>query len=337
MAVGAAYLPVRLQSKVRMSSNPTAASQTQATAAPQPLQTLTELPTHYKAVLLDQFGVLHDGIKPYPGAIEAVNYLHDRGLHLLIISNSSRRSHGALGNLKRMGFDSAKFSGVITSGEVTFQHLLKANTSPRTCLHFTWSSRGAISLEGLNLKVTTDPLQCDFILAHGTEALGTDTDGSSAQPIPLDEMKRLLKIAASREGPPVLIVANPDVVTVHGGDLRVMPGTLARYYQHLTGDVASVQLMGKPSPVIYAEALTLLDSTVCYKKNVIAIGDSLEHDIAGASAADIDSLFIAGGIHAEEVKLQTSGSWDDESLQALSSKYEAYPSFITSYFRTTIL
>ncbi len=46
-----------------------------------------------KAVLLDQFGVLHDGREAYPQAIEAVRYLReDCGMRLLILSNSSRRA-----------------------------------------------------------------------------------------------------------------------------------------------------------------------------------------------------------------------------------------------------
>lgn len=46
-----------------------------------------------QAILLDQFGVLHDGQKPYPGSIEAVKALADSGRKVLIISNSSRRMH----------------------------------------------------------------------------------------------------------------------------------------------------------------------------------------------------------------------------------------------------
>ena len=46
-----------------------------------------------QAILLDQFGVLHDGQNPYPGAIEAVTALADSGRSVLIISNSSRRMH----------------------------------------------------------------------------------------------------------------------------------------------------------------------------------------------------------------------------------------------------
>lgn len=56
------------------------------------LISLIDIPLSYKGVFLDQFGVLHDGTKPYPGAIEGVQYLADRGMKLLIISNSSRRT-----------------------------------------------------------------------------------------------------------------------------------------------------------------------------------------------------------------------------------------------------
>lgn len=108
--------------------------------------------------------VLHDGVKPYPGAIEAVSQLAAAGVRLLIISNSSRRSAGALGNLARLGFDPACFHGVVTSGEVAHAHLTQRPDAwwqglGTRCLHFTWGQRGAISLEGLGLEVTTDAEQ----------------------------------------------------------------------------------------------------------------------------------------------------------------------------------
>ncbi|EFN54474.1 hypothetical protein CHLNCDRAFT_11074, partial [Chlorella variabilis] len=251
--------------------------------------------------LLDQFGVLHDGEKPYPGAIEAVAQLAARGMKLLIISNSSRRSAGALKNLERMGFDPACFAGVVTSGEVTHRHLSQRPDAwwaalGRRCLHFTWAARGAISLEGLGLEVTDDPQQADFILAHGTEAVGTSVDGSGAAPCGLEGMRELLDACAARGGVP-MVVANPDVVTVAGTELRVMPGTLARHYASRGSQVV---LMGKPAPAIYSAALELLQLP---PGEVVAVGDSLEHDIGGAQAAGVDALFVLGGIHREDVQL----------------------------------
>ena len=37
------------------------------------------------------------------------------------------------------------------------------------------------------------------------------------------------------------------------------------------------------------------------RSRILAVGDSLRTDIAGAAGAGIDSLLIAGGIHAEEL------------------------------------
>ncbi|GFR42665.1 hypothetical protein Agub_g3602, partial [Astrephomene gubernaculifera] len=95
--------------------------------------------------------------------------------------------------------------------------------------------------------------------------------------------------------PPPLIVANPDVVTVDGSQLVPMPGSLAAVYGGAGGRVV---LMGKPAALIYSAAGAALGLG---PGELLAVGDSLEHDIAGAAAAGIDSLLIAGGIHAGEL------------------------------------
>ncbi|KAL4539411.1 hypothetical protein Ndes2437B_g02211 [Nannochloris sp. 'desiccata'] len=309
------------------------------------LTSLRDIPLSYKGVFLDQFGVLHDGTTPYPGAIEGVQYLADRGMKLLIISNSSRRSSGALDNLERMGFPRDAFCGVITSGEVTHDALENRRTqfwqSRKKCIHLTWGARGAISLENLGIDVTLDPEDADCIIAHGTEALGTETTGTETIPTSLEKIKTVLTACAAlrrqdENSSIPMIVANPDVVTVHGTELRTMPGTLAKWYQELGGEV---HLMGKPASVIYQGALQMLDLPA---ENVLAIGDSLEHDIAGAMGAGVDSLFVGGGIHAVELdidqqgKIKITGSVDEGEDETLLSevchRFGAHPQFYIDYF-----
>ena len=160
-------------------------------------------------------------------------------------------------------------------------------------------------------QVVQDPNEAEFVLAHGTEALG---GGDFREPLPCSvaEMESLLERCARRTDRRVpLIVANPDFVTVDGRDLRVMPGSLGRFYQRLGGQVrqgrqmgpcmidmppagplrcrsvvCSVQvlIMGKPDPVIYRAAEALLPAGA----PCVAIGDSLEHDIAGTTSAYFD-------------------------------------------------
>ena len=293
-----------------------------------------------RAVLLDQFGVLHDGQKLYPGAREAVEYLHrECGLRVLIVSNSSRRSSGALRNLEKKGIDITCIEDVITSGEVTWSALSAAPREDafrglRRCVHFTWGDRGAISLEGLDVEVVgRDVGRADFILAHGTEAVGT-ADGPSA--CSLDEMNALLEQAAGAGLP--MLVANPDLVTVDGPELRVMPGTLARHYERIGG--GAVYRMGKPDRRIYEEALRMLGLEA---SEMIMIGDSLEHDIFGAASMSIDSIFIAGGIH-KDVAMTASGdgdgdngdgerSIDEAGVDRLCREFACRPTFVLPRFR----
>eukprot|EP00873_Tetraselmis_striata_P044413 jgi/Tetstr1/464677/TSEL_009429.t1 len=289
------------------------------------LSGVRELATRYKGVLLDQFGVLHDGKRPYPHALPAVRQMAEQGQRLLILSNSSRRawSSGALGKLAAMGFEETAFVGAITSGEVTHQSLAN-RSSPwwealgSRCLHVTWGARGAISLEGLALQVTPKPNEAQFVLAHGTEAVGMG-DGKAPEPRSLAALKNLLQEAAGHKLP--MVVANPDIVTVSGSDLVTMPGTLAQWYDEFGGEV---HLMGKPAPVIYEGAMALLGLDAA---EILAVGDSLEHDIRGAQSAGVASAFICAGIHADET-LTADGDINMDGLLRLCEKHSAWPDYV---------
>jgi len=262
----------------------------------------------YDVWLLDQFGVLHDGIDAYPRAVEACRRLSASGKKLLVISNSSRRATTTLGKLGRMGFDSRWFSGAVTSGELAHARLSGEvedarfdRLRHRRVLWMTWAERGAPgtspSLEGLGLEPVEDATRCDFVLVHGTEAVGGEA-GAPSRRASLDELKELLRIASARRV--TLVCANPDLVTVAGAGsaaLAVMPGTLAKFYEELGG--GPVIYTGKPDPAIYAAALALVPGAD--RSRCVAVGDSLAHDVRGAQACGVDSVFVAGGIHAREL------------------------------------
>ena len=69
---------------------------------------------------------------------------------------------------------------------------------------------------------------------------------------------------------------------------------------------------GKPYPSVYDSCLGLLG--IGDKRRILAIGDSLRTDIAGAAAGGIDSVFITGGIHAAE--FSSNGTLDAERVTA---------------------
>ena len=307
---------------------------------------LASVADKYDVFLLDQFGVLHDGKNPYPGAIDAARALASMGKSY-IISNSSRESSGTIEKLTAMGFNAAWFAGAKTSGDCAKAFILAAaadamdvvsnGTSLPTsdvksscpvrdaivrgverrgkakCAHVTWSARGAITL-GDDVNAVIDVVDAasdddiDFILIHGTEAFGRG-DGADAIETPIDDIKAFVERSARRRVP--VVVANPDFVTVSGDALVTMPGTLGKWYTDAfeCADAASsassyVRLMGKPDAIIYDALLRDVEQTAgtsVDKTRVLAVGDSLEHDIVGASRAGIDALFIRDGIHAADV------------------------------------
>ncbi|XVF84262.1 hypothetical protein PTKIN_Ptkin17bG0019100 [Pterospermum kingtungense] len=292
------------------------------------LQHLAET-RRFKAWFLDQFGVLHDGKQPYPGAILTLEKLATTGAKMVIISNSSRRAINTMERMKSLGFDPSLFVGAITSGELTHQYLQRRDDAwfaalGRSCIHMTWSDRGAISLEGLGLQVVENVEEADFILAHGTEALGLPS--GSVRPMNLEGLEKILEQCVTRKIP--MVVANPDFVTVESRALSIMPGTLAAKYEKLGGEV---KWMGKPDKIIYESAMAMVGVDA---SDSIAVGDSLHHDIKGANAAGIQSAFITGGIHATELGLNTFGQVADlSSVQTLASKYDAYPTYVLPAFK----
>ncbi|CAK9166348.1 unnamed protein product [Ilex paraguariensis] len=178
----------------------------------------------FKAWFLDQFGVLHDGKQPYPGAISTLEKLATSGAKMVIISNSSRRASTTMEKLKSLGFDPSLFVGAITSGELTYQHLQRREDDwfeklGSCCIHMTWNDRGAVSLEGLGLRVVEYVEEAEFVLAHGTEALGLSS--GAAVPMKLEDLEKILEQCAAKRIP--MVVANPDFVTVEARALRVMP------------------------------------------------------------------------------------------------------------------
>lgn len=176
--------------------------------------------------LLDQYGVLHDGKRPYNGAVEAVKGLNESGESMVIISNSSRRASHAEARLDEMGFKREWFQGFVTSGEMAHNLVMNREfpvpEKASKVVHLTWSARGAagVDFDALGLE-PSQPEEADFVLAHGCEAL--DTGGGPVE-MDLDSLSALaLSPCAQRNLP--MVVANPDMETVTGdGHKFPMPG-----------------------------------------------------------------------------------------------------------------
>ena len=109
-----------------------------------------------------------------------------------------------------------------------------------------------------------------------------------------------------------MICANPDLQVIRGGVRVLCAGSLALRYQELGGDVRSI---GKPDPAIYQPVLQRLGLPV---ERVLAVGDALHTDIAGAAAVDIAACWVLGGIHGEALA-DGSGRYDLARAEAAAN------------------
>jgi HAD superfamily hydrolase (TIGR01459 family) len=223
---------------------------------------LSAIVDRYDAFLIDQFGVLRDGRGPYPAAPETLSALKARGSKIIILSNSGKRSQENSVRLAATGFDASSWDWFLTSGETAWWMMQKEASHTGKCLLI--SRDGDISpLKGLDIERTDEAEEADIVLIAASEG---DVH-------PLAHYQALLEPATKRGTP--CLCTNPD---------RVM----------LTPEGGTAFGAGKPFPDIYDLALEFLGDMP--RDRVCCIGDSVEHDIAGAAGAGFASVLVTTGI-----------------------------------------
>jgi len=280
---------------------------------------ISALAQRYDGFLLDQWGVLHDGSTPYPAAQDCLQRLRAAGKAIIILSNSGRRGHENEAVLAKMGFARALYDEVVSAGDDA-REALGERAEPgygglgRRCLLLARTGEEDLAA-GLGLQLTDDVSQADFILTMSMDPAYQSVAG----------WLPMLRAGAARGLP--MICANPDRHRVHAdGRLLEAPGLVARAYEELGG---AVHYHGKPQPRIYRTCLRKLGLPAA---RLAAIGDSLEHDIGGASAAGLDSVFIAAGIHRQDVSWPAAGRLDAESCERLFRRSGRHPSYCLPAF-----
>lgn len=265
----------------------------------------------YDGFLLDQWGVLHDGTTPYPGAIACLEHLRATGKTIIILSNSGRRGHENETVLARMGFGRHLYHQIVSAGDDAHEALLRRDDPAyrdlgNRCLLIARPGEEYLA-DGFGLTVTADPDEADFILNL--------TFDPEIQPIA--GWTAMLERAAARGLP--MICGNPDLYRVHAsGRLLEAPGLIALAYEKLGG---LVHYHGKPHPRIYRSCFRIMNLP---PSRVLAVGDSLAHDVAGAANVHIDACFIAGGIHKDDLAWR-DGRPDAASCAALFAREALHP------------
>jgi HAD superfamily hydrolase (TIGR01459 family) len=273
-------------------------------AVPEIIETFAPLARDYDVLFCDVWGVVHNGLAAFPAACAALTRFRAGGGTVILITNAPRPGAAVQRILDRLGVPREAYDAIVSSGDVTrgvVEERLRERVfhlgPPRDLPIFT------------GLDVTFAPVEsADYVVCSG---LFDDT-------IETPENYREL-LAAMRARSLFMVCANPDVVVERGDELVYCAGALADAYAALGGEVL---FCGKPHPPIYAAALAAATAQRGGEtpplRRVLAIGDSVRTDLAGAAAYGLDCLFVVSGIHAEEL-----GGLDAPNLAALDATFKA--------------
>lgn len=257
----------------------------------------------FDVFIVDVWGVLHDGQRPYPGAIDCLERLRDRGRRVVVVSNAARRLDGLADELSAQRIEPRHYDDLVCSGELVWRKLNRLDRGGygRRC-YFLGPERSRGILGDLDLLLVDRLEAADFILNTGSEDNPPDTSGFTG----LLDRARVLELP--------MLCANPDQVAIRHGVLGISAGAIARAYERIGGKVES---LGKPHAPIYdaVRALPGFDPGA----RAVAIGDGMETDIRGGTDAGMSTVLITGGIHGEEIAALPGG------LNDLCERYACRP------------
>jgi HAD superfamily hydrolase (TIGR01459 family) len=287
-----------------------------ASRAPSVLAGLAAVAPDYDGFIIDLWGTVHDGVEAYAAAIDVLSRLRAQGAPVCLLSNAARSTTAIAGKLAGMGIDRDCYDHLVSSGQATIEALRRpesARGAPGETYYFIGPDDGEPLLHGLGYIGVEDPDAAAFVLNTGATP-GTD----------LAHYERALRACARRRLP--MICSNPDLYVRIGGRHVMCAGAIARRYEALGG---KVRYYGKPDPAIYRDCLERMKRPA---NAVLAIGDGLETDIAGARGAGMDSVFVLGGLHADYLG-KSGAAPARELLQKLLARSGCTPTHVIPYLR----
>lgn len=286
----------------------------------QHLSRFAPLAERYDGFVLDLWGVIHDGINAFPHAVETLRQLRAANKRTLLLSNVPRPNAAVQTMMQRMGIEDALYTDILTSGEAVRRALKSppdlwwAELGQRV-FHL-GPTRDLPVLDGLPLQRVPEAADADFVLNTGPDDHRNPSDMAEFEPVLQD---------CAKHGLP-MICANPDLEVIRGGVRVLCAGALALRYRELGGDVRS---LGKPDPAIYQPVLQQLDLPPA---RVLAVGDSLRTDIAGAAGVDLDACWVLDGVHGAALR-DASGGFDPGQAEAMARDADVRPVAAIPRFR----
>jgi HAD superfamily hydrolase (TIGR01459 family) len=286
------------------------------------ITSLAEISDRYDALFVDLWGCVHNGVRALPEAVAALRAYRAQGGKVVLVTNSPRPRAGVEKQLDAFEVPRDCWDTIATSGD---------------------SARSAMFMGVVGAKVWHIGYPGD---ERFFEPIAIVKDPVDVRAVPLDEAEGIVctgprdpladpavmrpEFLLAKQRGLKLLCANPDIVVDRGETREWCAGALAKLYTEMGGESL---YFGKPHPPIYdlARRRLMQLGVDVPDSRILAIGDGVLTDIAGAMGEDIDSLFISGGLAAAETR--TQGQPDPEALDAYLQKENVSPQFTIGQLR----
>ncbi|MBX9711082.1 MAG: TIGR01459 family HAD-type hydrolase [Xanthobacteraceae bacterium] len=246
---------------------------------------LRDLTRDMDVILCDIWGVIHDGEVSFPDACEALRAFRAQGGTVVMLTNSPRPANAVQLQLRGLNISDETYDAIVSSGDLTRSYVA---SHPDQSIYQIGPDHHGPTLEGLNIR--NAPLErADYIVCIGPVNDEVDT---------AEDYRDLMVRARARNL--TMICANPDIIVERGDRMVYCAGAIAELYRELGGEVI---FYGKPHRPAYDRAIALAAGkrggpTPAHR--VLAIGDSVRTDLAGAKNIGVDCLFVTRGIHSSD-------------------------------------
>jgi HAD superfamily hydrolase (TIGR01459 family) len=259
---------------------------------PRLISGLSEIAASHDALICDVWGVIHDGQTHHPDAAEALINFRERHGPVILLTNAPRVPAEVAAQCAAYGLPEGCYDAIVSSGGAARDELIRRSATGTLPLYYIGPDRDLTMVEGLDI-VRTGIADAAVALCIGLVDDMTETVADYAD-----------RLSAMKARGLTMLCANPDLVVHRGTRLLYCAGSLAKAYEALGGQVI---YYGKPHLPVYEAALKAAGKP----KRPLAVGDGLLTDIKGANAAKLDVLFIADGVHGEEIAPYTAAHLSD--------------------------
>jgi len=265
--------------------------------------------SRYDVIFCDIWGVIHNGERAFDTANEALSRFRAKGGSVVLISNAPMQDRHVATLLDERGVRREAWDLIVSSGDLAARYV--AARGWRAIYPMIYSFDRFLFEDIAARHVPLE--EAEAIVCTGLD--NTNHEKPEA-------FRPVLERALARGLP--FVCANPDLVVAVGPRLLYCAGSIAALYEEMGGEVVWT---GKPHKLAYDAALAAaerLRGGKVSRDRILAIGDSVRTDLAGAARFGIDALFTGSGIHADEIMMDGQ-EFDPDALAALLAKAERAP------------